>query len=215
MTLPRGQIVFQAGDTPDALYYVSGGKIKLTHARETDSPLVRDVVVSILGPGEFFGGPPLFDTSVHSYTAAALTRVQLKRMPHGAVDELMHKNEPFARMLLRYLSRRVKSCEETISTLITHTVAGRVARTVLLLASRFGEQHSDGIFVQHDVTQSDIAMMVGASREAVNKALTDFASREWMSLGTRNFTIYDEDRLRAFIHSPDTLAAKSAVLATV
>jgi CRP-like cAMP-binding protein len=74
-------------------------------------------------------------------------------------------------------------------------VPGRVAKALLELAERFGTQEGDGVRVHHDLTQEELAQLVGASRETVNKALADFASRGWMRVDSRAVTILDADRL--------------------
>ena len=76
-------------------------------------------------------------------------------------------------------------------------VPGRVAKALLDLADRFGRTADDGVHVHHDLTQEELAQLVGASRETVNKALADFASRGWLRLEPRSVVIMDVDRLRA------------------
>jgi CRP-like cAMP-binding protein len=204
IVLARNQILFRAGDLPDAFFIISTGKVKLSRCQKADGVQVREAILTILGGGDILNELAVCDPKPRLTTATALTRTQIRYVPGTVVDHLIHTNEAFSRMMMRYLGRRIRAGQETISSLIINDVAGRVAQVVLSLTTRFGERHSDGIWVQHDITQSDIAMMVGASREAVNKALTDFAARGWMRLGTKNFLIFQEDRLRNFVHANDS-----------
>jgi CRP/FNR family transcriptional regulator len=71
-----------------------------------------------------------------------------------------------------------------------------VAKNLLDLADRFGEQEGDGLHVHHDLTQEELAQLVGASRETVNKALADFAARGWLQISARSVLILDAERLR-------------------
>jgi CRP/FNR family transcriptional regulator len=71
-----------------------------------------------------------------------------------------------------------------------------VAKNLLDLADRFGEQERDGLHVHHDLTQEELAQLVGASRETVNKALADFAARGWLQISARSVLILDSERLR-------------------
>ena len=73
---------------------------------------------------------------------------------------------------------------------------GRVSKAQMDLAARFGRQADDGIHVNHDLTQEELAQLVGASRETVNKALADFASRGWVRLEPRSVIILDIERLK-------------------
>ena len=79
--------------------------------------------------------------------------------------------------------------------LVFTDVPGRVAKNLLDLAARFGEQERDGLHVHHDLTQEELAQLVGASRETVNKALADFASRGWLRLEARAVVLLDVERL--------------------
>ena len=74
-------------------------------------------------------------------------------------------------------------------------VPGRVAKQLLELAKRFGDERDDGVHVHHDLTQEELAQLVGASRETVNKALADFAARGWIRLEPRSVTILDTERV--------------------
>ena len=77
---------------------------------------------------------------------------------------------------------------------------GRVAKALLDLSSRFGRPSEDGILVPHDLTQEELAQLVGASRETVNKALADFASRGWIKLEARAVVLMDVERIRGRAH---------------
>ena len=82
-----------------------------------------------------------------------------------------------------------------VADLVFTDVPGRVAKNLLDLADRFGEQERDGLHVHHDLTQEELAQLVGASRETVNKALADFASRGWLRLDGKSVIILDPERL--------------------
>ena len=95
-----------------------------------------------------------------------------------------------------------------VADLVFSDVPGRVAKALLDLADRFGRTADDGVHVHHDLTQEELAQLVGASRETVNKALADFASRGWLRLEPRSVVIMDVERLVA--PRPLTLGAASA-----
>src|SRR6185312_7372039 len=97
--------------------------------------------------------------------------------------------------LLRVLARRLRRTNNNLADLIFTDVPGRVAKQLLALAQRFGTQEDGGLRVTHDLTQEEIAQLVGASRETVNKALTDFAHRGWIRLDVKSVLICDSERL--------------------
>ena len=98
--------------------------------------------------------------------------------------------------LLRVLARRLRRTNNNLADLIFTDVPGRVAKALLQLAQRFGTQEGGNIRVTHDLTQEEIAQLVGASRETVNKALADFVHRGWIQLQGKSVVVLDEDRLR-------------------
>jgi CRP/FNR family transcriptional regulator len=79
--------------------------------------------------------------------------------------------------------------------LVFTDVPGRVAKALLDLAAKFGAQEDGAVRVQHDLTQEELAQLVGASRETVNKALSEFANRGWIRLEGRTVLLLDTDRL--------------------
>jgi CRP/FNR family transcriptional regulator, cyclic AMP receptor protein len=79
--------------------------------------------------------------------------------------------------------------------LVFSDVPGRVAKALIDLGDRFGKVTDEGLFVHHDLTQEELAQLVGASRETVNKALADFAGRGWLKLDGRAVLITDVERL--------------------
>ena len=102
----------------------------------------------------------------------------------------------FACPLLAQIAGRLRKANDVNADLVFSDLPGRVAKALLDLADRFGRTADDGIHVHHDLTQEELAQLVGASRETVNKALADFASRGWLRLEPRSVVIMEVDRLR-------------------
>ncbi|MGO2154079.1 MAG: Crp/Fnr family transcriptional regulator, partial [Brevibacterium aurantiacum] len=98
--------------------------------------------------------------------------------------------------LLKALAQRLRRTNETVGDLVFSDVPGRVAKALLDLASRFSKPAPDGVLVAHDLTQEELAQLVGASRETVNKALADFAARGFIRLEARSVVILDMERMR-------------------
>ena len=93
------------------------------------------------------------------------------------------------------LARRLRRTNNTLADLIFTDVPGRVAKQLLHLAQRFGTQEAGVLRVTHDLTQEELAQLVGASRETVNKALADFGQRGWLRLEGKSVLITDSERL--------------------
>ncbi len=191
-SLRRGEVLFHEGDDGDQLYVVTDGKIKLGRT----SPDGRENLLAILGPGQMFGELSFFDPGPRSATATAVTDVDVKSLGHEALSPVLREHPDVAMALLNQLAGRLRRTNEVVGDLVFSDVPGRVAKALLDLAGRFGRKADDGVHVNHDLTQEELAQLVGASRETVNKALADFASRGWMRLEPRSVVILDLERLQ-------------------
>ncbi len=190
--LPRGRALFREGDTGDALYTVVSGKVKLGR-KAADG---RENLLAILGPGEMFGELSVFDPGPRSTTATAVTRAKLLRLAQAELMPWLTERPEVAAALLRQLAHRLRRTSESAADLVFTDVPGRVAKALLDLSQRFGSTAPDGLVVHHDLTQEELAQLVGASRETVNKALADFVARGWIKLEQRSVTLTDVERLR-------------------
>lgn len=187
----RGQIIFHEGELGDSLYIVLSGKIKLGR-RSADG---RENLVAIMGPSDQFGELSVFDPGPRTATAVAVVDSRLARMSKPALQRWITDRPEIAERLLRVLARRLRRTNNMLADLIFTDVPGRVAKQLLQLASRFGSMDGGQLRVTHDLTQEELAQLVGASRETVNKALADFASRGWLRLEGKGVVILDRERL--------------------
>ncbi len=187
----RGESVFTEGEQGDTLFIVLTGKVKVGR-RAADG---RENMLSVMGPSDMFGELSLFDPGPRTATATVLTDARLASLAHAALRPWLNDRPEIAEQLLRVLARRLRRTNDALADLIFTDVPGRVAKALLELAERFGTQEGEGVRVHHDLTQEELAQLVGASRETVNKALADFASRGWMRVDSRAVTILDADRL--------------------
>ena len=152
-------------------------------------------LIAILGPADMFGELALFDPGPRTSTVTTLTAVQALTMDRDALRAWIADRPEIAEQLLRVLARRLRRTNNNLADLIFTDVPGRVAKQLLQLAQRFGTQEGGAMRVTHDLTQEEIAQLVGASRETVNKALADFAHRGWIRLEGKSVLISDSERL--------------------
>ena len=189
--ISKGSVLFAEGDEGDNLYVIAEGKLKLG----TSSGDGRENLLSILGPGEMFGELSLFDPGPRTSTATAVTDAKLLSLGQEKLLPWLIENPMVSLQLLSSLAQRLRRTNEAVGDLVFSDVPGRVAKALIDLGERFGKQTDDGLFVHHDLTQEELAQLVGASRETVNKALADFAGRNWLKLDGRAVLITDVERL--------------------
>lgn len=192
VTLRRGDRLYDEGDIDDQLYVVIEGKVKLTRTSSDG----REVLVRVQGPGDMFGELAMFDPTYRTSNASAVTDARLAAIAHNDLRAVLTDRPAIALLLLRELAQRLRIITDANTNLIFTDVPGRVAKALLELADKFGTEQEDGTLVSHDLTQEELAQLVGASRETVNKALADFAARGWIQLSAKSVLLIDPDRLR-------------------
>jgi CRP/FNR family cyclic AMP-dependent transcriptional regulator len=189
--LNKGEVLFHEGDSGDRLYVVVSGKVKLGRSGSAG----RENLLAVLGPGQMFGELSLFDPGPRSSTATAVTSCEIRTLEHDELMGWLAGRPEVAQGLLGQLAARLRRANDVVADLVFSDVPGRVAKQLLELAKRFGDRRDDGLHVHHDLTQEELAQLVGASRETVNKALADFAARGWIRLEPRSVTILDVERV--------------------
>ena len=190
--LRRGEVLFREGDSGDKLYIVTDGKVKLGRTSSDG----RENLLAILGPGQMFGELALFDPGPRSATVTAVTEAHFLSLSHEDMLRWLSGRPAVALGLLTQLASRLRKTNDAVADLVFSDVPGRVAKALLDLADRFGRTADDGVHVHHDLTQEELAQLVGASRETVNKALADFTSRGWLRLEPRSVVILDVERMK-------------------
>jgi CRP/FNR family transcriptional regulator len=195
-TLPRGHTVFSEGDPGDRLFVVLDGKVKISRAAADG----RENLLAVLGATEMFGELSLFDPGPRTATVSTITETTLASLDHDDLRPVLTERPGVAVQLLQALAQRLRRTNEAMADLVFTDVPGRVAKALLDLAEKFGVTETEGIRVRHDLTQEELAQLVGASRETVNKALSEFAHRGWLRIDGRSVLLLDADRLARRAH---------------
>ena len=186
-----GQMIFAQGEPGDRLYIIASGKVKI--CRRT--PDGRENLQALLGPSDMFGELAVFDPAPRTSSATAVTKVRVMFADRAALRGWIVDHPQIADQLLRALARRLRRTIDSQVELTFADVHGRLAKQLLQLAQQFGSQDDGAIHVSHDLTQEEIAQLIGASRETVNKALTTFARRGWIKPHDQSVLILDSERL--------------------
>ncbi|MDF3336789.1 Crp/Fnr family transcriptional regulator [Mycolicibacterium septicum] len=196
VTFRRGEVVFTEGEPGDTLYIITAGKVKIGR-KSVDG---RDSLITLMGPSDMFGELAIFDPGPRTSTVTALTELKTVVMSRSVLRSWIADRPEIAEQLLRVLARRLRRTNDNLSDLIFTDVPGRVAKQLLYLAQRFGSRDGSALRVDHELTQEEIAQLVGSSRETVNKALSDFAQRGWIRVQGRSILIDNAERLAKRAH---------------
>ena len=183
--LIRNDTLFNEGDPPDALYVVTRGRVAIAIANPIDR---RESVVALMEPGDLFGELGMLDDRPRSAMARALEPSAVLAVPYAPVLKMFEEHPKLLWNVTRLLAQRLRAMDEALADSVFLDVTGRTAKRLLELANG-----SDQFTLP--VTQEELAGMVGASRERVNKAIASFIRLGWLDQRDRQYTITQRDRL--------------------
>ena len=143
---PRGTTIFEEGEPGDRLYIITSGKIKLAR----HAPDGRENLLTVMGPSDMFGELSIFDPGPRTSSAVCVTEVQAATMNSEMLKHWVADHPAIAQQLLRVLARRLRRTNANLADLIFTDVPGRVAKTLLQLANRFGVQEGGALRVNHN-----------------------------------------------------------------
>ena len=178
---PKNAVVLTEGEMGDSLYLIQSGKVKVFIGDQDG----REMILKILGAGDFFGEMSMIDKQPRSASVTTIESSVFLVLSHAAFEKCVEKIPRIANMVMRILAQRVREADRKIGTLAMMDVYGRVASTLLELAVN----ENGKMIVSEKLSQQDLANMVGASREMVNRILKDLAERGFISVESKSITI--------------------------
>src|SRR5215467_16120579 len=185
-TFRSGEVIFHRDDPGQVLYMIKDGKVKICII----SPDGQEVALTVFGKGEVFGEFALLDGLPRSADAVALERVECFTLQRSDFQNAIVKNPKIAFLVLQALSKRLRNTNNMVEDLIFLDVYGRVAKKLLELADAHGVKTDDGVRIDVRLTQQELASMVGASRESVNKVLGYFTEKDFISTDKHRITLH-------------------------
>jgi CRP/FNR family transcriptional regulator, cyclic AMP receptor protein len=190
-SLSKGQTLFREGDDGEALYVVIDGAIKVS----VSSGRGDELALTTLGPGDAFGELPLIDEGPRSASAIALTDVVVLGLDRRTLLDTARNHPELLDGLLRSLGRLIRRLTEQAADLVFLDLHARVAKLLLRLAERTAAG-DDKVVLDVQLTQTELAEMVGGSRQSVNQALHALERRGYLQLDGRRIAITDLAGLR-------------------
>jgi CRP/FNR family transcriptional regulator, cyclic AMP receptor protein len=182
--LERNDTLFGEGDEADELFVVLSGRIAIAK-RSTDG---RESLVALMERGDIFGEMPLFDDEARSASARALERSELVRVPFAVVRAELEAEPVLLWDVVALFATRLRATDDALADAMLLDVTGRTAKRLLELSGDADE-------FALPITQEELAGLVGASRERVNKAIAAFVRLGWLGQTERRYRILNRDRL--------------------
>ena len=185
-TYPKGSVILFEDDPGDSLYLVAGGQVKVVLIGEDG----REVILSVLGEGSFFGEMALIDDQPRSAHVIAMEDSRLLLLRRDDFQARLLKSPAVAISLLAELSGRLRLADEKIGSLVLLDVNGRVAALLLRLAEDEG-----GDTITKKLTHHTIAQMIGSSRETVSRTMRALVERDIIQVSRREIVLQDRRAL--------------------
>lgn len=189
----KGNVIFVQGEQGERCFSIVQGSVKIS-AYHSDG---REAVIAVLGPGDVFGELALFDQAPRSADATAIEDSEVLSLDTKAITEAIAAFPDLGLSLLRVLGRRLRHTNEALQDIAFFDVPGRVARRIADLAESYGQKTDEGVLIDLPLSQENLAQMVGATRESVNKALALLKRRGLVSRIGRRYVVSDIGQLRS------------------
>jgi CRP/FNR family cyclic AMP-dependent transcriptional regulator len=183
-SLRRGDVLFDENDDASELFVVESGRLAIA----SRSPDGRESVFALMTEGDVFGEMSLFDNMGRSAQARALETSIVHAIPYQAIRSSLEDDPTLLWGVVEMLARRLRTMDNALADAVFLDVTGRTAKRLLELAGDADEFHLP-------VTQEELAGLVGASRERVNKALASFIRLGWVEQRDRRYRITDREQL--------------------
>ena len=188
----KGTVILFENDPGDSLFILRSGRVKVVRVGEDG----REVILGVLGPGEYFGELSLIDDMPRSAHVIAMEDSSLLILHRDDFRRRVEASPAVAWALLQELSRRLRRADDKIGGLVLLDVPGRIARLLLDAADEGGTPT-----IQKALTHQTIAQMIGASRETVSRAMREFQDANWINVERRRISIADRPALERRAHA--------------
>ncbi len=180
----KKQAIFTQGDAADAVFYIQGGKVRLTVV----SKVGKEATLGILNEGEFFGEGSLAGQSVRMGSATAMTDCELLRIDNKAMMLALHNQHAFSDLFVAYLLARNIRYEEDLVDQLFNSSEKRLARLLLLLAQFGGGGEPQTVIPK--LSQETLADMIGTTRSRVSFFMNRFRELGFIDYGTNGLQVH-------------------------
>ncbi|MER5303772.1 Crp/Fnr family transcriptional regulator [Streptomyces lasiicapitis] len=210
-TFRREAPVFVEGEDGDCVFLILRGKVKVTRP----GPEGKDVLFTMVGPGQLLGELCVFDGGPRHSTATAVQETDLCWIPVPAMRGWLARHPEASLRMMHLLATRIRNVNDRLEDVTGVDVATRVARALVEQASRFGRRTPLGLRFSLDLSQDELARHVRASRERVNQVLMDFSRRGWLLREGNEWIVLDPPGLtRRARYRAETASRRPSITTT-
>jgi CRP-like cAMP-binding protein len=181
----KDAVIFFENEPGDTLYVVAAGRVRVSILGDDG----REVILSVLGPGDFFGEMALLDNDPRSATTIAAEDTELLCLSRPDFEKVMRESPTMMMALIKVLTTRLRHANQQISTLALLDVYGRVAHLIVEMAQEEGRRLKDGRIAFRRSTHQEIASRIGTTRETVTRMLKDLQRQKLVHVEGKEFVV--------------------------
>jgi CRP-like cAMP-binding protein len=194
----RGAFLFWEGDLADKLYYIRSGQIHLTKSTEEG----KDLILSILHMGDLIGEMDGSEETLHSFSAIAVEPADIGVIHKKDLDILLYRHGDFAIQFIKWMGLIHRTTQSKFRDLLLFGKPGALASTLIRISNTYGDKQQDGIHLNIKLTNTEMADLIGSTREGVNRILNTLKDEGTISLVKGLIVIHRMEDLRKMCNCP-------------
>ncbi|OIO62019.1 MAG: Crp/Fnr family transcriptional regulator [Candidatus Marinimicrobia bacterium CG1_02_48_14] len=188
----KDQVILMEEDTGDSFFIIESGSVKVTRLSEDG----REVILSFLYEGDFFGELSILDGEKRSANVIALEKTLVYMIDRSDFLDLLERNPLISIALLKELANRLRRSDQHIEALSLSDAEGKIALVILRIAEEYGIHHRGCVTVNNLPLQQDIANMAGTTRETVSRMLKNLEKKHWIEREGHKLTINEYEKFK-------------------
>lgn len=196
--VPSGSHLFWEGDISDKLYYIKSGRIKLT--KSTDEG--KELILYMYQAGDMIGQADPFSGTRLGFTAEALEDTEVAAIEHKDLELMICQHCDFAIDFMKWMGTHHRLTQTKVRDLMLYGKPGALCSTLIRLSNTYGELYNEdgAILINKKITHTDLSNMIGATRESVNRMLSDLRKKETIEYEHGMIIIHDLEALQDVCH---------------
>ena len=189
----RREVVYMNGDPGEALFFVNGGRIKISKVTRDG----KSLTLFYCGPSELFGEGCLLDGGPRTEMAEAVENAMLTQIERGDFERLLGAHAHLGASMTKLMVARRRELETKVEALVFRDVTSKLAELLIKLAGEYGVDDARGTMVALKITHQELANLIGSTRETVSLTLSTFKRKKYICTEGRKVIISDAEGLRA------------------
>ena len=185
----KKQTIYSEGQHPNKLYYIQDGKVKIFKTSDGG----KELIISLLSAGDFFGHISLIENAVYDEFAETLEESSIRVIPRKEFEQLITTNQEIALKVIKLLANNIAEKEQQLVALAYHSLRKRVADALLTLKKKYAKE--DEAPFSMSISREDLANIAGTATESLIRTLSDFKNEKLIEIKDGKITLLEEKKL--------------------